>query len=811
MKIVYKLFLLGLFLGFTVGGLAQGRDSTNQSQSAGQDGDRPLSNGYVSDAWVVNGGSTWQQEIQRREQELSDYLKDTDPARSKAYGFKAGHTPALAWNWFAEHPVGFGGPPYVLLKTILSLDPVTEQNPHLRELAKIWKKKSVVPAEVDQEIYTLDHIGVGPHPKDYQNGVAKSQEQREYLLPNGFVYDPGVKVEMVDDVDKRLKLMDEGVFGRVVRRVASFFGIDYEPGIAKKLVLARGKVRKGLHGEEVDYETESDKFQKPPKVDAVFFSCSGCHQGRIIVGEEIDADGNIVKPGEMKFLPGMPNTEIEQQYYAGVLMQTGLALIDSGFSIDATELPKNADDVKANTDAVLALYTRMINNALDPEKVKTIYGPNPEQVQRAKLQTYWVLKDFPTYLGELIGVAIKTQYIYYQIAKRHAFAADNPKAQGRKVPDVLNNRIGQMDAFGIASGLVGIHSYRPDNSYIKFMYQDYPENPIFTGIETIEGFDGAVGPDQAGKRILNNLANWLPPVPAPIDIKSLNLSGDRTLANWDGNQGAAARTLASGTSATGDSRKTNVRIHEPLNPFINNLPPPPYPFDIDREKALRGMAIFQQECAGCHQPNNSKIYAAKDLGVDENRSLVNTDVSRYGLAALVMEACKIFIKNNPDNNWCLPRDDQGEVITDVTVAYDDYFKDTPGRVRAGKNGYKADMLHGIWARAPYLHNGSVPTLVNLICPATRPSKFLRGVLYYDTGLVGFEWQKAPKQRYSPYETMLVKTYDTSEFGRDNRGHEYGSDLCPDTGDLNIDENRKEVVRRISDSKMGDLLEYLKTL
>ena len=95
---------------------------------------------------------------------------------------------------------------------------------------------------------------------------------------------------------------------------------------------------------------------------------------------------------------------------------------------------------------------------------------------------------------------------------------------------------------------------------------------------------------------------------------------------------------------------------------------------------------------------------------------MNTSVSRYGLAALVMEACRIYGLNNqgqPGADWCVP---QG----DWQARLDEYFRDTPRRVAEGTNGYKADMLHGIWAQAPYLHNGSVPTLGQLVCPATRP-------------------------------------------------------------------------------------------
>lgn len=768
--------------------------------------------GYASDEWLKNETTPWPEEMKRRDLQIDFYFQDTDPIRSKKYGFRPGHTPALGWNWFVAHPVGFGGAPYVLLQTILSLDPTAEKDPHLLEIAKIWKKKSLIPSERNEDLYTLDHMGVGPHPDDYTNGVAKIPNQRKHLLPNGFVYDPTVKPKDVKAVDQRLSFMRDGAVGKIIKKFAAHFDKDYDPHVAKLLVLARGKIRKGIHGDEIDYETEYKKFQEPPEVDAVFFSCSGCHLGRVIVGGEMDSEGNILEPGKMKFLPGMPNTEIEQQYFAGLLMQTGLALIESGFSIDAKSLP-NPDDIVPNKDAVSALYIRMLSRAMDPETVKTIYGSDPDQIKRAKLQTYWVAKDFPTYLGDLIGTAIKTQYIYYQISKKYAFNPDNPRKStpDQKVPDVIADRIGQMDAFGIASGLVAIHSLRPDNSYIEFMYEDYPKNPIFTGIDTIPDFEEPVGPDKAGLRILKNVQNWAPPVPAPIDIKSLNWTGHRELANWDGNQGAAARTLASGTSATGDPRRVNVRIHEPLNPLINNMPPPPYPFDIEREKAARGMAIYKQECSDCHKPNSTEIVPVSKLKVDENRSLVNTDVSRWGLAGLVMEACRIFIRKNPDNDWCLPRDKQGKIIHNTSQVYDDYFKDTPGRVRSGSNGYKADMLHGIWSRAPYLHNGSVPTLLHMLCPEIRPKQFKRGIIFYDPQMVGFEWQIVPQQRYSPYETQLVKNYDTTQFGRSNSGHEFGSSLCPDTSGLDPQEDRQEIVKRVSASKAGDLLEYLKTL
>ena len=197
----------------------------------------------------------------------------------------------------------------------------------------------------------------------------------------------------------------------------------------------------------------------------------------------------------------------------------------------------------------------------------------------------------------------------------------------------------------------------------------------------------------------------------------------------------------------------------------------------------------------------------KRLGVDPNRTMVNTDVSRYGLTALVMEACTIYGLNNqgkPGAQWCIP---QG----DWNARQEEYFRDTPGRVAQGTNGYKADMLYGIWAQAPYLHNGSVPTIGQLICPSTRPAKFLRGNLYYDERLVGFEWATRPTAPYGPNDTMLVKEYDTTVPGKANTGHTFGSDLCPDTAGLDPTRDRMGIESRLLGSRVGALLAYLKTL
>jgi hypothetical protein len=727
-------------------------------------------------SWVDGQVVTdWPAEIVRRDRAIDGYLNDTDPERARQYGFRDGQTPNLAWQWFRDNPVGFNGVPFVLFKTILDLDP-DHSHPTLRAIARIWKREADLPLGPAgaQTRWTLDHIGAGPDPVDYVDGVAAPPSERRAPLPLGFAFENPRTFEPLSSAETRL--LDGRLLARRVFQNTS-------------LLIARARAT----AHEENWEQDRADFGSPGSMDRVFFSCAACHVGRVVVDDRI------------KFLPGMPNTEIEAQYFSKLLMLTAAALVESGFDA-ASRTPVNPDAIRPNTSAVRALYTEMLDKAR--QRPETLYGSSPADVARAKIQALAAADEFPSLIQDLIAVGVKTHFVYHVVARNNAYV--------QPLPDVLEDRPGQMDAFGIASGLVAIHTRRPDNSFLDFVRRDNPQSPMFTGFSVANGLpvdvpgltDPVTDSRAAADRIFENIAAWAPPVPAPIDVKSVNFAVDRYHANWDGNQGASSRTLASGASATGDPRMVNVRIHEPLNPFIDYLPPPPYPFpSVDLARASEGKALFREECASCHRPRNDTIYRAADLGVDVNRTLLNTSVSRYGMAALVMEACEIYGLNNPGApgaTWCVPPGDWEERL-------DEYFRDTPRRVAEGTNGYKADMLHGIWAQAPYLHNGSVPTLGQLLCPATRPQRFLRGNLHYDQALVGFEWAERPAARYGPNETLLVKEYDTTVTGKANTGHVFGSGLCPDTTGLDPVRDRREIESRLLQSPVGALLEYLKTL
>ncbi|MFL0803239.1 MAG: hypothetical protein K6L81_05950 [Agarilytica sp.] len=84
-----------------------------------------------------------------------------------------------------------------------------------------------------------------------------------------------------------------------------------------------------------------------------------------------------------------------------------------------------------------------------------------------------------------------------------------------------------------------------------------------------------------------------------------------------------------------------------------------------------------------------------------------------------------------------------------------------------KQAYKARPLNGVWATAPFLHNGSVPTLFDLLSPvAERPAEFYVGSRAFDIEQVGFEYDYSENASF----------FDTRLKGNRNTGHEYAADL-----------------------------------
>ncbi len=224
---------------------------------------------------------------------------------------------------------------------------------------------------------------------------------------------------------------------------------------------------------------------------------------------------------------------------------------------------------------------------------------------------------------------------------------------------------------------------------------------------------------------------------------------------WDGSQPTLRDALVTSALAAGSSRawldadtskSENADLQRVLR-YVSNLKPPAFPFPVDRTMAAAGQTVFAAECAQCHGASATPASRAAD-----------TDRERLGA-------------------W----------TADASAALDGFaarrdWKPAPFRPA---ERYPAGSLEGVWMRAPYLHNGSVPSLAALLePPANRPSRFWRGYDVYDPQHVGFISD-------GPDARRLGSLYDTSQAGNTNVGHNYGTSLS--AGD-----------RRA-------LLEYLKTL
>jgi hypothetical protein len=97
------------------------------------------------------------------------------------------------------------------------------------------------------------------------------------------------------------------------------------------------------------------------------------------------------------------------------------------------------------------------------------------------------------------------------------------------------------------------------------------------------------------------------------------------------------------------------------------------------------------------------------------------------------------------------------------------------------NGYANMPLDGIWLRAPYLHNGSVPTLRDLMEPAeNRPKVFYRGYDVFDPQKVGFV-SDLPE----PAGVRFFK-FDTALPGNASSGHLYGVTLPAEEKDALVE-------------------------
>jgi hypothetical protein len=227
--------------------------------------------------------------------------------------------------------------------------------------------------------------------------------------------------------------------------------------------------------------------------------------------------------------------------------------------------------------------------------------------------------------------------------------------------------------------------------------------------------------------------------------------------HWDGNNSSLReRNFSAAIGAGAHPQDMDIKRLFRVEEWLKRLPPPAYPFAIDEAKAKQGAEVYKSRCFDCHDFHGTRVATVFSL----SKTDIGTDRSR-------LDSYTEFLR----------------------LAQQDYTKGYFWTFThfTKTDGYTAPPLDGIWARAPYLHNGSVPNLWTLLEPEEkRPVAFTVGNDVYDQANMGFETVLLTGNRAQGYSqangaryTGQSFVYDTRLRANGNKGHSgprYGTDL-----------------------------------
>jgi cytochrome c5 len=247
---------------------------------------------------------------------------------------------------------------------------------------------------------------------------------------------------------------------------------------------------------------------------------------------------------------------------------------------------------------------------------------------------------------------------------------------------------------------------------------------------------------------------------------------------------------------------------------FNGLKAPVWPADlfgpIDQAKAQKGAALYREQCQHCHLPplDSPEIKDAKywKPGSDEKHLFLDlTQVPLEEIGTDPTEATDWSNRKAVTDNLGLGTVSAATGLRAVTQKIRDMNYDqmklTPDRRRqfsgfrddgvTGNLVYRARPLGGLWATPPFLHNGSVPNLYEMLVPADQRDKtFYVGSREFDPKNVGYST--------APFEGGFE--FDTTKTGNSNAGHEFKNGAGPGI-----------IGRELSDDERRQIVEYLKTL
>jgi hypothetical protein len=271
---------------------------------------------------------------------------------------------------------------------------------------------------------------------------------------------------------------------------------------------------------------------------------------------------------------------------------------------------------------------------------------------------------------------------------------------------------------------------------------------------------------------------------APADFPSVwNQEKKRGMhLHWDGNNNMVEERNKSAAFGTGTTPPTiDLERIGRVEAYLSSATPPPYPYAIDAALADKGAAIYTKYCSACHGESGQVFGAAEGDRKPECLKPGEPDAPLYGPQVGKITRIELIgtDRRRLDSYTRTLAVNQGTVYAGYDWRFCHFRKTF---------GYANMPLDGLWLRAPYLHNGSVPTLRDLLDPAAaRPKVFYRGYDVYDPKKVGFVATVAEEGGRKHFR------YDTGLPGNSNRGHEgaaYGTQLAPGDKDALVEYLKK---------------------
>lgn len=246
-----------------------------------------------------------------------------------------------------------------------------------------------------------------------------------------------------------------------------------------------------------------------------------------------------------------------------------------------------------------------------------------------------------------------------------------------------------------------------------------------------------------------------------------------------------------------------------IEAWITSLEAPKYPFAIDAELATRGHEVFEKNCATCHghykapQDKTGLAPSPRKRGEGGGEGPADSSNNEEQLTAAhswQTIATHSTLLSYPER--IIPLEEIGTDPVRLNAmsiggrerygtSWFTYFGREP--VVADPGGYVAPPLEGVWATAPYFHNGSVPTLADVLKSTDRPKAWHRTPDGYDTSRVGLEAERleaVPPHIARDFRARRLY-FDTTLDGKSAAGHTFGD--------------------KLSDEERGAVVEYLKTL